>query len=105
MSYINLIDHEGTTHKLDAVSGWRVMEIIREHGFPIEGTCGGAIECGTCAVDVNAAWIAKLPEASTEEQDMLDDVVENLTEGSRLSCQIIYDDSLEGLTISLIENE
>jgi ferredoxin len=53
MGVINVIDTSGRTHELEAVEGWRVMEIIREHGLPMQGTCGGACACATCHVVVD----------------------------------------------------
>ena len=47
MSYIFVTDRDGREHRLDAVEGWRVMEIIREHGLPVEAACGGSCECAT----------------------------------------------------------
>ncbi len=86
---------------LDAVEGWRVMEILREHGLPIEGLCGGAACCGTCHVKVSPEWAARLHPMNDDEIDQLDSVP---TAGptSRLSCQIIYDESLDGLALELV---
>lgn len=56
MSTIKVIDQHGVSHILDAVEGWRVMEIIREHGFDVAGLCGGACACATCHVEVDGEW-------------------------------------------------
>jgi ferredoxin len=63
MGVINVIDASGRTHELEAVEGWRVMEIIREHGLPMQGTCGGACACATCHVVVDDGWTPKLHPA------------------------------------------
>jgi 2Fe-2S ferredoxin len=100
MGVIHVIDRAGERHTLEAVEGWRVMEIIREWGLPIEGLCGGACECATCHVFVAPEWIERLYPASDEEESQLDTVP--LTQGnSRLSCQILYAPELDGIEVSL----
>lgn len=100
MGVIHVIDRAGERHTLEAVEGWRVMEIIREWGLPIEGLCGGACECATCHVFVAQEWVERLYPASDEEESQLDTVP--LTQGnSRLSCQILYAPELDGLEVSL----
>ncbi len=100
MGVINVIDTTGKTHVLEAVEGWRVMEIIREHGMPMEGLCGGACACATCHVIVADDWASNLYPAREEEEDMLD-TVPNVMASSRLSCQLIYTEELDGLTVAL----
>ena len=103
MSTIRVVDTEGDTHILDAVEGWRVMEIIREHGFEVGGLCGGACACATCHVEVDGQWLEKLHPANDDEEAMLD-LVPVLTGGSRLSCQIIFTPDLDGLAVKLVAN-
>lgn len=97
---IHVTDMQGTTHALEAVEGWRVMEIIREHGLPIKAECGGACACATCHVYVDPAWLSKLVPKSDDEDAMLDEAY-GLQENSRLSCQIIMDEQLDGLKLTL----
>jgi len=100
MGYIHVTDRQGKTHDLEAVEGWRVMEIIREHGLPIEAVCGGACECATCHVYVAPEWQGKLFPAREDEEDMLDELPE-ISPTSRLSCQIIWSQELNGLQLTL----
>ncbi len=97
---IHVTDRAGKTHALDAVPGWRVMEIIREHGLPIKAECGGACACATCHVYVDATWLTRLHDKTHEELDMLDEAFE-VEENSRLSCQIIMDEHLDGICVTL----
>lgn len=97
---INVTDRDGKTHSLDAVEGWRVMEIIREHGLPIKAECGGACCCATCHVYVAENWLERLHPKRDDEEDMLDEAVE-VEDNSRLSCQIIFDEELDGLEVTL----
>lgn len=100
MSHIFVTDLEGTEHRLDAIEGWRVMEIIRDHGLPIKAECGGACSCATCHVYVDPEWQGKLFQATEEEVDMLDEAFE-VEEESRLSCQILFSEALAGLRLQL----
>lgn len=97
---IFVTDQGGTRHELDAIEGWRVMEIIRDHGLPIKAECGGACACATCHVYVAEEWIDRLIGPRDEEQDMLDEAFD-VNESSRLSCQIIMSEELDGLELRL----
>lgn len=97
---IYVTDQDGTEHTLEAVEGWRVMEIIREHGLPIKAECGGACACATCHVYVDEEWLGKLPEMRDDEEEMLDEAFD-LEDNSRLSCQLIMDECLDGLKVKL----
>lgn len=97
---LHVTDFEGTKHVLEAPEGWRVMEIIRDHGLPIKAECGGACACATCHVYVEPAWLKALSPALPEELDMLDDAFD-VEENSRLSCQILMSAALDGLQVTL----
>jgi 2Fe-2S ferredoxin len=97
---IYVTDLDGKEHALEAVEGWRAMEIIRDHGLPVRAECGGACACATCHVYVDAAWQNKIPPKREEEEDMLDEAM-NVTPASRLSCQIILDETMDGLKLTL----
>lgn len=103
MGVIIVTDRQGVTHELEAIEGWRVMEILRDYKVGIEGTCGGACSCATCHVIVDEAWFAKLHSAREEETEMLDQIPV-LHDTSRLSCQIIWDDSLDGLKLIIAQD-
>jgi len=100
---IFVVDYEGTEHALEAIEGWSAMQIIREYGLPIKAECGGACSCATCHVYVDAEWIDTLPPKRPEEEERLDDAID-LKETSRLSCQIILDEKLDGLRLRLAPN-
>ena len=100
MGVINVTDRDGVRHVLEALECWRVMEIIRDWGLPVEGICGGAAECGTCHVLIAPEWLDKLYPPREEEELQLDElpVVEP---NSRLSCQILWTEELDGLELTL----
>jgi 2Fe-2S ferredoxin len=100
MGFIKVNDPGGAAHVLEAVEGWRVMELIRDHGLPIAATCGGACACATCHVHVAPEWAERLHPARDDEAAMLDTLpATEIT--SRLSCQIIWDARLDGLEVTL----
>ncbi len=103
--HVNVTDTEGMTHRVPALDGWRVMEIIRDNGLPIRAECGGSCACATCHVYVASTWVDKIPPASSEELDMLDTVRELKPAQSRLSCQILMRSDLDGLEVTLAPSD
>lgn len=93
-------DREGERHELEGPEGWRLMEIIRDNGLPIKAECGGACSCATCHVYVDEKWLEKLAPATDEEIEMLDEAFD-VQEASRLSCQILLNEDLDGLEVTL----
>ncbi len=93
-------DQQGEVRELDALEGWTVMEIVRDHGMPIKAECGGACSCATCHVYVDENWLDKLYPARDDEIEMLDEAFE-VEDNSRLSCQIVFSPELDGLEIAL----
>ncbi len=94
------IEPNGNRKEVNAPIGLSVMEIAHRHGVDIEGACDGSLACSTCHVIVEPAWAGKLEEASEDEEDMLD-LAFGLAETSRLGCQIIMSEELDGLTVNL----
>jgi len=97
---VNVTDRVGTEHALEALEGWRVMEVIRDWGLPIRAECGGACSCATCHVYVDPDWLARLVPKTDEEEDMLDTCFD-VEDNSRLACQILMRDDLDGLRVTL----
>jgi 2Fe-2S ferredoxin len=77
-----------------------VLEIAHKHGIDIEGACEGSLACSTCHVIVDPEWHELLKDATEDEEDMLD-LAFGLTQTSRLGCQIIMTEELDGLTVKL----
>ncbi len=102
---IRVTGRNGQEQQLDAIEGWRVMEIIRDHGMSdpnvaIKAECGGSLACATCHVYVDAAWTDKLAPASEDEIYMMDEAFA-VQDNSRLCCQIIMSEGLDGLQVTL----
>ena len=100
MAIVHVVDREGAEHKLEGVTGWSVMEIIREAGLPIEAACGGCCACATCHVYVDPDWLARLNPAGPDESMMLDEAFE-VRDNSRLSCKLMFADALDCLKVTL----
>ncbi len=97
---IHVIDRNGGEHRLPALAGWRVMEVIRDWGLDIKAECGGACACATCHVYVDRDWSAKMPTVTDEEENRLDQAFA-VEDGSRLSCQLIMTEAMDGLKVTL----
>ncbi len=102
MAKLKVIDRNGQLHSLDTAEGWRVMELLRDQNVGVDGICGGACDCGTCHVIVAPEWADRLQAANDDELLKLDELPV-LEPTSRLSCQIIWSDALDGLTLTLAE--
>ena len=100
MPKMTFIERDGTRREVDAPAGLSVLEIAHKHKVDIEGACEGSLACSTCHVIVDPSWAAKLESATEDEEDMLD-LAFGLTETSRLGCQIIMNDKLDGLVVTL----
>ena len=94
------VERDGTRKEVDAPLGLSVLEIAHRHGVDIEGACEGSLACSTCHVVVDGGWFAKLTKPTEDEEDMLD-LAFDLQETSRLGCQIVMTDALDGLVVKL----
>lgn len=98
--HIICVDMDKKEHQLEATEEWSVMEIIRENGINMLAQCGGSCACATCHVYVDPTWKDKLPEPNDEEIGMLDGAFD-VTEDSRLACQLFFTKELDGLRVTL----
>jgi len=97
---ICFITAEGQRIDAEAEVGAVLLDVAQAAGMPLEGTCEGQMACSTCHVIVRGEWFAKLPQASADEEDMLD-LAAGVTGTSRLSCQIELTDELDGLEVEI----
>jgi 2Fe-2S ferredoxin len=100
MPRLTFINKDGTRKDVDAPVGLSVLEIAHANGIDVEGACEGSLACSTCHVVVAPEDYERLPEATEDEEDMLD-LAFGLTATSRLGCQIIMSPELDGLTVTL----
>ncbi len=94
------IERDGTRREVEVQAGYSVLEIAHKFGIDIEGACEGSLACSTCHVIVDPTWYPKLSKATEDEEDMLD-LAFGLTQTSRLGCQIVLTDALDGLVVKL----
>ena len=98
-------DYQGTSKTIEVESGFTVMEGAIQKEIPgIDADCGGSMACATCHVYVDEKWIDKIPKAEDAEIDMIDMAFEP-KKNSRLSCQIIVNEQLDGLVVTTPEKQ
>lgn len=103
MAKIHVVERDGSKRSIEAPNGEQLMEALRDEDTGIEGTCGGTCSCGTCHVYIDADWAERLGSRD-EDEDMMLEAIEEFVEvrsGSRLACQIIVSDALEGLELEV----
>ncbi len=91
---------DGGRFEPEAAAGYRIMELMRMYGLPIRAECGGACVCATCHVRIPQSWQHLLPPPSDEELAKLDEIP-GADENSRLACQLMMTDELDGLEVEL----
>ncbi|MEJ0010008.1 MAG: ferredoxin family 2Fe-2S iron-sulfur cluster binding protein [Alphaproteobacteria bacterium] len=100
MTKITFVMPSGEEKLVDAPNGISLLEVAHKNGVPLEGACEGSLACSTCHLIVSEDFYDRLPPASDDEEDMLD-LAFGLTHTSRLGCQIMVNDSLEGLKVAV----
>ncbi len=97
---VRFLNADGTSTQAQGAPGERLLAVAQAAGLPLEGTCEGQMACSTCHVIVAPDWFDQLPEASADEEDMLD-LAAGVTRTSRLSCQIELTEALDGLELRI----
>ena len=101
MPVLNVISRDGSERAVEGKTGESVKDVLLDNGFDeLLALCGGCLSCATCHVHVDPAYRGKLPPVSEDENDLLDSVTDR-DEGSRLSCQLVFSDALDGITVRI----
>jgi 2Fe-2S ferredoxin len=101
MPKLIVVTREGEEREIEGEAGLSVMEVIRDAGIDeLLALCGGCCSCATCHVHVDPAFVGQLPPMGEDENDLLDSS-DDRNEFSRLSCQIPFDGSLDGLKVTI----
>ncbi|MEC8563886.1 MAG: 2Fe-2S iron-sulfur cluster-binding protein [Pseudomonadota bacterium] len=100
MVKVVFIERDGARREVTGAVGDSLLDVAHAHDIDMEGTCEGQMACSTCHVLVAKEWFAQLPEASEDEEDMLD-LAYGVRPTSRLSCQITLTDALDGLEVTI----
>jgi len=105
MAKILFIDHAGASREVEAKNGTSIMEAAVQNMIPgIDADCGGACACATCHIYVEESFLSKLKDKDDMEDSMLD-FAENVQDNSRLSCQIMMSDDLDGIKVTTPESQ
>ena len=91
---------EGARVEAQGAQGETLLAVAQAAGMPLEGTCEGQMACSTCHVVVALEWFDRLPSAHADEEDMLD-LAAGVARTSRLSCQIVLRDALDGIEVRI----
>ncbi len=105
MPKLTVVNRSGEESTIEAAEGLTVMEAIRDNGFDeLLALCGGCCSCATCHVHVDPAFADKLPAMGEDEDDLLDSS-DHRGDTSRLSCQIPFTNDLDGLKVTIAEED
>ena len=105
MAELTITGRDGTEKTIQGKKGWSVMENIRDAGFDeLLALCGGCCSCATCHVHVDEEWLDRLPKMSADEDDLLDSSSDRAG-NSRLSCQIEFGEALDGLRVTIAQED
>ena len=100
MPKITFLYSDGKEQTVEVANGISVLEAAHKYSVPLEGACEGSLACSTCHVIVDPEWFPKLKTATEDEEDMLD-LAFGLSHTSRLGCQIMMSDALDGIRVTL----
>lgn len=105
MPNLTYIEANGTVHTVQANEGTNLMEIAVANLIPgILGDCGGSCSCATCHTYVDPNWTTRLPAATDEELEILDGALD-VEDNSRLACQLVMTNDLDGLVVRIPERQ
>src|SRR5207344_702211 len=105
MPELKVVDRDGVEHSVEARSGLKVMETLRELDYGVTAICGGLCSCATCHILVAPDWMDRLPAPQADEKELLVELQHYDSSRSRLSCQVEFTDSLDGLPLTIAEDE
>jgi 2Fe-2S ferredoxin len=103
MASATYIEHDGSTHTVDVAIGTSLKDGSVRHNLPgIVAECGGMCSCATCHVYVDEAWMSRLEEPDPEESELVE-FLDKYQPNSRLSCQILMAEELDGIVVRVPE--
>jgi 2Fe-2S ferredoxin len=105
MAEIIVTDRDGGVHRVNARVGVSLMETLRELEYGVAAICGGMCSCATCHVYVAAPWLDRLPPMQGDEKEILQELDSFRPQGSRLSCQIPFEEALAGIEVEIAPEE
>jgi ferredoxin, 2Fe-2S len=105
MAKLIVVSRDGSEKEVEGQNGLSVMEIIRDNGFDeLLALCGGCCSCATCHIHIDPAFADKVAPMSEDENDLLDSS-SHRDATSRLSCQVPFNDGLDGLRVTIAQED
>ena len=105
MAIIRVTDRDGQVHEVEGRPGLKIMETLRELDYGVTAICGGLCSCATCHILIAPDWVDRLPPPQGDERELLVELEHYDAGHSRLSCQVDFDESLDGLELTLAPDE
>jgi 2Fe-2S ferredoxin len=105
MAKMRVTDQGGHFHEVEGRVGLKIMETLREYDYGVTAICGGLCSCATCHVFVDPDWMSRLPPPQSDEKDLLVELQHYDPARSRLSCQVDFTESLDGLPLVVAPEE
>ena len=105
MALLKVVDRDGVEHEVEARTGLKVMETLRELEYGVAAICGGMCSCATCHVFVAEGFLDRLPAMQGDEKEILQELESYRPRGSRLSCQIPFEAALAGIEVEIAPEE
>lgn len=105
MPRIHLKDIYGVEHTIEGRFGVKLMEILREYEFGVIASCGGFCSCATCHIYVDPEWLPALKEMQSDERELVTMLTTYDPETSRLSCQVMFTEALDGIRLTVAPEE
>ena len=102
MAKITFIQANGEKKTVDAENGKTLLEIAKENNINLTGACDGACACGTCHVYIDEQTLSKMKTPKEDEENVLD-IVFNVQPNSRLACQVVVGDEMDGAVVTIPE--
>ncbi len=101
MARMIVVDRDGKEHEIEAKTGLKIMEILRELDYGVAAICGGLCSCATCHIYVDEEWAARLPKRQSDELELLTELADFRDATSRLSCQVDFTEALSGIKVTI----
>lgn len=105
MARLQVTDQDGVEHDIEGQVGLKLMETLREFDYGVTAICGGLCSCATCHILVDPEWVERLPDPQGDEKELLVELQHYEPVRSRLSCQVEFTDSLDGLRLTVAPDE
>jgi 2Fe-2S ferredoxin len=105
MAKMVVTDRDGNEHELEGRPGLKLMETLREYDYGVTAICGGLCSCATCHIFIDPEWTGRLPAPQSDEKELLVELQYYDAERSRLSCQVDFTESLDGLRLTVAPDE